>query len=89
MNGYCPNGRIGYWSCGEDEVDYHGDSRTLERRGNVRLQNSNPAQGILSAMGIFRQFSTVKDTRDMLETDRNDTKTSRLADGRSTRDKLQ
>jgi len=40
-----------------DEVDYHGDSGTVEPRGNVRIQTQTPAQGILSAIAMFQQQS--------------------------------
>ncbi len=39
------------------KLDYHGDSGIVEPRGNVRIQTQTPAQGILSAMAIYRQRS--------------------------------
>jgi len=38
------------------KLDYHGDSGIVEPRGNVRIQTQTPAQGILSAMAMFRQL---------------------------------
>ncbi len=37
------------------KLDYHGDS-IVEPRGNVRIQTQTPAQGILSAIAIYRQL---------------------------------
>jgi hypothetical protein len=37
-------------------LDYHGDSGIVQPRGNVRIQTQTPAQGILSAIAIYRQL---------------------------------
>jgi hypothetical protein len=39
------------------KLDYHGDRVIVEPRGNVRIQTQTPAQGILSAMAMFRQLT--------------------------------
>lgn len=38
------------------KLDYHGDRVIVEPRGNVRIQTQTPAQGILSAIAIYRQL---------------------------------
>jgi hypothetical protein len=38
------------------KLDYHGDSGIVQPRGNVRIQTQTPAQGILSAIAMFRQL---------------------------------